>query len=57
MWLPVLLNLFALWLITILRKPKVKACKLDVLVGHPEHDLLFVATKMARGAALKKPAS
>jgi len=28
--------------------------ELDVLVGHPQHEVLFVATKMARGAALKK---
>ncbi|MFV3380352.1 MULTISPECIES: BRO family protein [Pseudomonas] len=57
MWLPVLLNLFALWLITILRKPKVKACKLDVLVGHPEHYLLFIATQVARSVGLKNPSN
>lgn len=28
---------------------------LDVLVGHPEHDLLFVATQVARAAGLKNP--
>lgn len=30
--------------------------ELDVLVGHPEHDLLFVATPVARAAGLKDPA-
>lgn len=30
--------------------------ELDVLVGHPEHDLLFVATQVARAAGLKNPA-
>lgn len=29
--------------------------ELDVLVGHPEHDLLFVATQVARAAGLKAP--
>lgn len=29
--------------------------ELDVLVGHPEHDLLFVATQVARAAGLKHP--
>jgi prophage antirepressor-like protein len=29
--------------------------ELDVLVGHPEHDLLFVATQVARVAGLKDP--
>ncbi len=29
--------------------------ELDVLVGHPEHDLLFVATQVARAAGLKSP--
>ncbi|POG05890.1 hypothetical protein BGP84_23805 [Pseudomonas putida] len=29
--------------------------ELDVLVGHPEHDLLFVATQVARAAGLKDP--
>ena len=28
---------------------------LDVLVGHPEHELLFVATQVARTAGLKNP--
>lgn len=28
---------------------------LDVLTGHPEHDLLFVATQVARAAGLKNP--
>ncbi|MNE87534.1 hypothetical protein D3C77_187950 [compost metagenome] len=27
----------------------------DVLVGHPEHELLFVATQVARSAGLKDP--
>lgn len=31
--------------------------ELDVLVGHPEHDLLFVATQVARAAGLKDPGS
>lgn len=29
--------------------------ELDVLTGHPEHDLLFVATQVARAAGLKSP--
>lgn len=29
--------------------------ELDVLVGHPEHDLLFVATQVARATGLKNP--
>ncbi|WP_248745175.1 BRO family protein [Pseudomonas sp. MWU12-2037] len=31
--------------------------ELDVLTGHPEHDLLFVATQVARAAGLKDPAT
>jgi len=31
--------------------------ELDVLVGHPEHDLLFVATQVARAAGLKNPSA
>lgn len=31
--------------------------ELDVLVGHPEHDLLFVATQVARSAGLKDPSN
>ena len=31
--------------------------ELDVLVGHPEHDLLFIATQAARAAGLRDPAS
>ncbi|MDU7524743.1 MAG: BRO family protein [Roseomonas mucosa] len=31
--------------------------ELDVLVGHPEHELLFVATQVARAAGLKDPTS
>jgi len=27
-----------------------------VLIGHPEHDLLFIATQVARAAGLKNPA-
>lgn len=30
---------------------------LDVLVGHPEHELLFVATQVARAAGLKNPSN
>ena len=30
--------------------------ELDVLTGHPDHDLLFVATQVARAAGLKSPA-
>lgn len=29
--------------------------ELDVLVGHPEHELLFVATQVARAAGLSNP--
>lgn len=29
--------------------------ELDVLVGHPEHELLFVANQVARAAGLKNP--
>lgn len=29
--------------------------ELDVLVGHPEHELLFVATQVARAAGLNHP--
>lgn len=29
--------------------------ELDILVGHPEHDLLFFATQVARAAGLKNP--
>ena len=29
--------------------------ELDVLVGHPEHDLLFVATQVALAAQMKNP--
>lgn len=31
--------------------------ELDVLVGHPEHELLFVATQVARAAGLKDPSN
>lgn len=29
--------------------------ELDILLGHPEHDLLFIATQVARAAGLKNP--
>lgn len=31
--------------------------ELDILTGHPEHDLLFVATQAARAVGLKDPAT
>lgn len=31
--------------------------ELDVLVGHPEHELLFLGTQVARAAGLKDPKS
>lgn len=31
--------------------------QLDVLIGHPEHDLLFIATQVGRAAGLKSPHS
>lgn len=31
--------------------------ELDVLVGHPQQDLLFVATQVARAAGLKNPSN
>ena len=31
--------------------------ELDVLVGHPEHELLFVATQVVRTAGLKNPSA
>lgn len=30
--------------------------ELDILIGHPEHDILFIATQVARAAGLKDPA-
>ena len=30
---------------------------MDVLIGHPEHDLLFIATQVARVAGLKSPSA
>ncbi|WP_060519985.1 BRO family protein [Pseudomonas sp. NBRC 111134] len=30
--------------------------ELDVLIGHPEHRLLFIATQVAKAAGLKNPA-
>lgn len=29
--------------------------ELDILLGHPEHDILFIATQVARAAGLKNP--
>jgi len=29
--------------------------ELDILIGHPEHDILFIATQVARAAGLKVP--
>lgn len=29
--------------------------ELDILTGHPEHDILFIATQVARAAGLKDP--
>ncbi|WP_312723263.1 BRO-N domain-containing protein [Stutzerimonas nitrititolerans] len=29
--------------------------ELDILIGHPEHDILFIATQVARAAGLKNP--
>lgn len=31
--------------------------ELDILIGHPEHDILFIATQVARAAGLKDPAT
>lgn len=31
--------------------------QLDVLIGHPEHDLLFIATQVGRLAGLKNPSN
>lgn len=31
--------------------------ELDVLVGHPEHDLLFVGPQAAKAAGLKDPSA
>ena len=31
--------------------------ELDILTGHPEHDILFVATQVARAAGLKDPST
>lgn len=41
---------------TYFEKRNFMGIELDVLVGHPEHDLLFVATQVARAAGLKNPA-
>lgn len=40
---------------TCFEKRNFMGIELDVLVGHPEHDLLFVATQVARAAGLKSP--
>lgn len=40
---------------TCFEKRNFMGIELDVLVGHPEHDLLFVATQVARAAGLKDP--
>lgn len=40
---------------TYFEKRNFMGIELDVLVGHPEHDLLFVATQVARAAGLKNP--
>jgi prophage antirepressor-like protein len=29
--------------------------ELDILTGHPEHDILFIATQVARAAGLSNP--
>lgn len=42
---------------TCFEKRNFMGIELDVLVGHPEHDLLFVATQVARAAGLKDPAN
>jgi len=34
-----------------------RTAELDVLIGHPEHDLLFIATQVARAAGLKNPSN
>ncbi|MEJ3666491.1 BRO-N domain-containing protein [Stutzerimonas stutzeri] len=31
--------------------------ELDILLGHPEHDILFIATQVARAAGLKNPSN
>ena len=41
---------------TYFEKRNFMGIELDVIVGHPEHDLLFVATQVARAAGLKNPA-
>ena len=41
---------------TCFEKRNFMGIELDVLVGHPEHELLFVATPVARAAGLKNPA-
>lgn len=41
---------------TCFEKRNFMGIELDVPVGHPEHELLFVATPVARAAGLKNPA-
>lgn len=43
--------------VDLLQESNFMGIELDVLVGHPEHDLLFVATQVARAAGLKQPAN
>ncbi|PMU87909.1 hypothetical protein C1Y30_20395 [Pseudomonas sp. GW704-F3] len=40
---------------TYFEKRNFMGIELDVLVGHPEHDLLFVATQVALAAQMKNP--
>lgn len=42
---------------TCFEKRNFMGIELDVLVGHPEHDLLFVATQVAGAAGLKSPSA
>lgn len=32
-----------------------RTAELDILTGHPDHDILFIATQVARAAGLKNP--
>ena len=36
-------------------KEKFMGIELDILTGHPDHDILFIATQVARAAGLKDP--
>lgn len=42
---------------TCFEKRNFMGIELDVLVGHPEHDLLFIATQVARSVGLKNPSN